>query len=311
MEIVSNIDISTMLAAFLKGFTNFTTWLFAITMLVYLIIKILVDLKNGFTVDPYVWAKPVILIIVLTNYSFLFKSVNIIFEKKPSEITEKINTELAKGVEKAELKAYIANLKKQEETELTSNIIAKGITQFCLTVLDFLNQSVKIILLALQKILLSILYIMGPFIIALDMVPGLGSSIKAWLFQVITISLWIPLLNIVSTVSLSVGKIAADNLVSANINAGASVANSVIFLVLSSVIAYLSYTRVPSIAASLFGSKGIAGTALGQRIIGDAGRTTHAKESKLGQSIKLSNHGLKKSLQSLSGLFKGSEHLKR
>lgn len=311
MEIGTDIDAVAMLARFIKGIASYSSGIFAISALIYLTIKIVVDLKNGATVDPYVWVKPVILILVLASYNFLFTSVNIVFEKRPAELVQEMNTALEKSLKDAEIRANI----KTTVPELTGNMVTKGIKKIVVWIMDFLKKAVKIVLEIFQKTSLAILYVIGPFIIALEMVPGLGGSIRAWLIQVITISLWIPIINIVSSVSLVLGKVAADSLVPANANAGASVANSLIFLILSAVIAYLSYSRVPSIAGSLFGSGGVTGAALGQSALGHAhiaGRAAGAKGGKMAmQGLKLSGRALGKAFQSLGGLFKGSEHLKR
>lgn len=260
---------------------------------------------SGGSINIYAIFKPFVYGLIIMNFNLFIDIVNGIGnivlvqptqtliknqnQKIDKYINSNINYILKEEVEKEEEnKDFFDSLKDgwDDVSFPSSEDIGKAIMNYfnygVNKIVGALGYLVGYIIVTISFILRLILYVLGPFAIALSILPNFSNVFNNWLSRYITIFLYIPCVNIITYI----GSALLLDTFSDSSNADDYLAFSLVLAV--------SYICVPSIASFVTGSAGASSITSESRSIGKASKSTASKAAKvLGGKVAGGVEGLK------------------
>lgn len=152
--------------------------------------------------------------------------------------------------------------------ETTKHEIEKGLVDFFHTAMAWIVEAVKLSIATVSTFFLIMLSIFGPLVFGFACFDGFGHGLTAWISRYISISLWVPVCDVLSTIlnkiEVLMNNIDLQTLQGATSGDGTA---SKWFFIVFYIIALIAYSTVPTVAGWIVEAGGGAGT-LGSKVAG-------------------------------------------
>lgn len=152
--------------------------------------------------------------------------------------------------------------------DTTKHEIEKGLIDFFHTAMAWIVEAVKLAIATVSTFFLIMLSIFGPLVFGFACFDGFGHGLTAWISRYISISLWVPVCDVLSTI-LNKIEVLMNNIdlqTLQGVTGGDETASKWFFIVFY-IIALIAYSTVPTVAGWIVEAGGGAGT-LGSKVAG-------------------------------------------
>lgn len=238
------------------------------------VLKVIRTYMVGNTMDPWDFLKPLVLMFIVCNFDtmvmgpvngfcgIISREAAEVFDMNPNRYVDQWAYNMAKigaHVREQNSQNYEAELKAiAEDTSVIGAFFSKIWLAIKKFLLDFFNIgtltiggivggilfiAAKVLLFAQQLlcgIFLMINSLLGPFILALSILPGYTSGFKNWFARQMQISMWIP----VGYMCMSINLLVSDFFVNKAVNGDATLSLEWMMIVLQ-IVSLVSITMVP------------------------------------------------------------------
>lgn len=152
--------------------------------------------------------------------------------------------------------------------EAKTHEIEKNIVDFFHTAMAWIVEAVKLAIATVSTFFLIMLSIFGPLVFGFACFDGFGHGLTAWISRYISISLWVPVCDVLSTI-LNKIEVLMNNIDLQTLQgaAGGDETASKWFFIVFYIIALIAYSTVPTVAGWIVEAGGGAG-ALGNKVAG-------------------------------------------
>lgn len=245
---------------------------------------------NGNSIDIYAIFKPFCYGLIIMNFGLfiniieglaeitLIEPTQKLVESKNAELNHLLLENLSKVVESnnesKESSMWESSLDWIKETlQDAVNAHVTAVNYIASSAFQIFGYLVGFIILVISTVYRIILYVFGPFVLALSILPTFSGSFNAWLGKYVTVLLYVPMVNVISYIGsmITIYFIETTNPFNAVLFNEAS---------LFSIIIGICYICIPSLASAIVNSAGAASLTSEARKFGNASKQPAAAATK-------------------------------